>query len=233
MTMNGNNPIRRVSVFTTGTVQVHPDHMAATWRPTWLWVLTSRRWTAPRPINVFVIEHKNGLVLFDTGQDRASITDPEYFPSGLLMGPLYRMARFEMAADQTLSAQLSAIGYRAGDVGTVVLSHLHGDHIGGLREVSQADILVSQSEWATLSGPWPELAGVMRRHIELPGLKWIQIEPAPIHDPSLAPFGAGHDLFGDGSLIAVPTPRTHRRVYLAHRAQAGPADFGAGRGSDI
>ena len=200
------DPIRRVSVFSTGTVRIHPEHMAATWRPVWLWVLSSRQWTNPLPINVFVIEHRDGLVLFDTGQDRASITDPGYFPSGPLLGSLFSMARFEMAAAQTLSAQLERLGYRAGDVRTVVLSHLHGDHIGGLGEVAQAELLVSRDEWNTLSGSWPELAGIMRRHILLPGLRWRQIEPAPLHDPALAPFDVGHDLFGDGSLVMVPAP---------------------------
>jgi N-acyl homoserine lactone hydrolase len=204
--MNRSDPIRRVSVVSTGTVQIHPQHMAGTWQPTFLWVLMSRRWTAPRPINVFAIEHRDALVLFDTGQDRASVTDPGYFPPGLLLGALYRMSRFDMAANQTLSMLLKGIGYRAGAVDMVVLSHLHGDHIGGLREVSHAELLVSRSEWNTLSGPWPELAGVLRRHIELPGLRWRQIEPVPIHDPTLAPFDIGHDLFGDGSLVLVPTP---------------------------
>ncbi len=200
------DPIRRVSVISTGAVQIHPDHMACTWRPPWLWVLTSRKWTAPRPIHVYVIEHRDGLVLFDTGLDRASITDPKYFPSGVLLASLYRMARFKMAANQTLTALLTGLGYSVRDVSTVVLSHLHGDHIGGLREVSHAEILVGRSEWATLSGRWPELAGVMRRHIELPGLRWRQIEQAPIHDPALAPFDAGNDLFGDGTMVLVPTP---------------------------
>lgn len=206
MTMNGNGPIRRVSVVSAGAVQIHPEHMACTWRPTWLWVLASKQWTAPLPINVYVIEHRDGLVLFDTGQDRASVTNPEYFPSGLLLSPLYGMARFAMAADQTLTALLARLGYRVRDVSMVVLSHLHGDHIGGLREVAQAELLVSRAEWDTLSGPWPELAGVMRRHIELPGLRWRQIDPAPLRDPALAPFDAGHDLFADGSLVMVPTP---------------------------
>jgi N-acyl homoserine lactone hydrolase len=201
-----NTPIRRVSVLSTGCVQIHPDHMAGMWRPTWLWVLTSQQWTAPRPINVYVIEHRDGLVLFDTGLDLACITDPDYFPSGFLVASLYRMARFDMAADQTLTALLAGLGYHVGDVGKVVLSHLHGDHIGGLPEVTQAELLVDQSEWATLSGRWPELAGVMRRHIQLPDLKWRHIEPEPLHDPALAPFEAGHDVFGDGSMVIVPTP---------------------------
>ena len=52
-------------------------------KPLYWWLLTSRRWLPPRPINVYVVEHANGLVLFDTGQDRASVTDPSYFPGGL------------------------------------------------------------------------------------------------------------------------------------------------------
>jgi glyoxylase-like metal-dependent hydrolase (beta-lactamase superfamily II) len=204
--MNTVDPIHRVSVLSTGTVQIRPDHVASTWRPTMLWLATSRTWTAPRPINVYVIEHREGLVLFDTGQDRASVTDPGYFPGGVT-GALYRrLARFEIAEQDTLTAQLARLGYAAGEVGTAVLSHLHQDHIGGLAELPAAELVVSASEWATLSGPRPELDGLMRAHIDLPGLRWRRIDPAPTDDPALAPFTAAHDLLGDGSLTVVPTP---------------------------
>jgi len=94
--MNVTDPVRRVSVVSTGQVQIRPDHLASTWRPTYLWLLSSRSWTGPRPINAYVIEHRDGLVLFDTGQDRASVTDPRYFPGGVT-GVLYdRLARFEI-----------------------------------------------------------------------------------------------------------------------------------------
>jgi N-acyl homoserine lactone hydrolase len=66
-------------------------------------------------------------VLFDTGQDRASVTDPGYFPGGMT-GALYgRLARFEISPDETLSAGLGRLGYAAGDVTTAVISHLHQD----------------------------------------------------------------------------------------------------------
>ena len=145
--MNQNDPIRRVSVVSTGHVQIRPDHLASTWRPTAWWLLVSRRWTGPRPINAYVIEHRDGLVLFDTGQDRASVTDPGYFP-GAITGVLYgRLARFEISPQQTLSAGLDRLGYAVGDVRIAVLSHLHQDHIGGLAELSHADIMVSHAEW--------------------------------------------------------------------------------------
>ncbi len=57
-----------------GQVQIRADHVASTWRPTAVWLLASQTWTGPRPINAYVIEHRDGLVLFDTGQDRASVT---------------------------------------------------------------------------------------------------------------------------------------------------------------
>jgi N-acyl homoserine lactone hydrolase len=170
------------------------------------WLMASRSWTGPRPINAYVIEHRDGLVLFDTGQDRASVTDPGYFPRGVA-GVLYgRLARFEIGPQETLSAGLGRLGYAAGDVTTAVISHLHQDHIGGLAELSDADIVVSQAEWDTLSSPLPELRGLMRGHIDLPGLRWHRITTAPSDDPGLAPFRSSHDLFGDGSLVLLPTP---------------------------
>jgi glyoxylase-like metal-dependent hydrolase (beta-lactamase superfamily II) len=122
--MDPTDPIRRVSVVSTGQVQIRPDHLASTWRPTLWWLLASRRWTGSRPINAYVIEHRDGLVLFDAGQDRASVTDPGYFPGGMT-GVLYRRpARFAIGPTETLTAGLDRLGYAAGDVRTAVLSHL-------------------------------------------------------------------------------------------------------------
>ena len=200
------DPVRAVSVISTGTVRIHPEQLFGTRQPLYWWLLTSRRWTAPRPINVYVIEHVRGLVLFDTGQDRASVTDSGYFPGGLT-GSLYRrLARFDIGEDDTLTAQLAALGYAAADVDTAIVSHLHEDHIGGLRELTGAKLLVSAAEWAELTGPAPELRGFLRRHILLPGLKWHQVAALRTSDPTLAPFTESFDVFGDGSLVLLPTP---------------------------
>jgi N-acyl homoserine lactone hydrolase len=200
------SPVISVGMVSTGTVQVHPDHIASTWKPMLLWMLTSTTWAAPRPINVTVIEHNDGLVLFDTGQDRASLTDPGYFPGGMTGAMYRRSAKASIPVDQTLSAGLERLGYAASDVSVVVLSHLHQDHIGGLGQFAHARIYVSQAEWDTLDEPRAELAGLMRRHIDLPGLQWTKITPEPTADRALRPFTVAHDLFGDGSLVLVPTP---------------------------
>jgi hypothetical protein len=57
-----------VSVVSTGTVEIHPEHAYGTRKPLYWWLLTSRKWLPPRPINVYVIGHAKGLVLFDTAK---------------------------------------------------------------------------------------------------------------------------------------------------------------------
>lgn len=200
------SPIRRVARFSTGTVDIHPQHVYRGHSPMYWWILTSRRWLTRRPINVYVVEHANGVVLFDTGQDRASVTDLSYFPDGPV-GLIYRrLARFEIAQDETLTAGLARLGYRPADVTTAIISHLHQDHIGGIGEIPGADLLVSAEEWRSLHRPMAEARGLLRAHIEVPGLRWSPVELAALEDPSLAPFTTGRDVFGDGSLVLLPTP---------------------------
>jgi glyoxylase-like metal-dependent hydrolase (beta-lactamase superfamily II) len=200
------DPIRNVRVISTGTVDIHPQHAYGSRAPTYWWILTSRRWLTRRPINVFVIEHRNGLVLFDTGQDRASVTDPDYFPSGPLGWFYNRLARFDIEPRDTLPDQLERIGYAAGNVDVAVLSHLHQDHIGGLPHLHGARIVVADSEHAMLDSRLDEARGVLSRHINLPGLNWDPIQPGPLDDADIAPFTHGIDLMGDHSMVLLPTP---------------------------
>ena len=228
--------VKAVSVVSTGTVRIHPEHARGTRRPLYWWLLTSRQWTPSRPVNVYVIEHAKGLVLFDTGQDRASVTDDTYFPGGLT-GYLYdRLAHFDIGEQDTLTALLATLGYSPSDVGTVILSHLHQDHIGGLAELTGSDLLVSAAEWAELAKPSPELRGFLRSHIQLPGLKWRQVSLEPADDLALTPFTESLDVMGDGSLMLLPTPgHTAGSVSLLVRRAgrpplllAGDLTYGAG-----
>ena len=161
-------------------------------------------------------------MLFDTGQDRRSITDRRYFPGGVA-GYLYRrLARFDIAESDTLTARLAAIGYDIRDVHTVVLSHLHQDHIGGLPELTHARIVVDPAERAQLRNPVAVFAGIMKAHIDLAGLRWHDAAYEPT--AGIEPFGAAFDLFGDSSMLVVPTAgHTPGSVSLLVRQPSKPS----------
>jgi len=218
------HPVKQVSVLSTGTVQIRPEHVETNGTPLLWWLNTSRRWTAPRPINVYVIEHDSGLVLFDTGQDRRSVTDPSYFPGGFVGHNYRRLAKFDIPEDRTLGEQLSALGHDIADVRVAILSHLHQDHIGGLRELpTTAEVLVSGEDLASVDKPLAVLGGLMRDHIMLPGIRWVPIEMRPVEDGSISPFTTGHDVMGDGSLLLLPTPgHTPGSTSLLLRSQGLP-----------
>lgn len=215
--------VQRVARFSTGTVDIHPQHAYRGHSPMYWWILTSRRWRTGCPINVYVIEHTDGVVLFDTGQDRASVTDPCYFPGGPT-GVIYRrLARFHIDERDTLTAGLERLGYRTGDVTTAVISHLHQDHIGGVREIAHANLLVSPDEWRSLHRPMAEPRGLLRTHIEVPGLAWSPVDFHPLEDPTVQPFTTGLDLFGDGALVLFATPgHTHGSMSMLVRRPDGP-----------
>ncbi|MEN8145759.1 MAG: MBL fold metallo-hydrolase [Gemmatimonadota bacterium] len=201
--MNGS--VRSVAVIRTGWGEAHREHVYGSRKPALWWIFAGRK-RVRLPINVFIIEHSDGLILFDTGQDRAVITDPDYWPDRITRLFMRHIFRFHIGVEDTLTKQLELAGYAVSDVRKAVISHLHADHVGGIREIPQADLVVSSEAWRHMLGPHPEREMVLRRDIEIPGAKWHKITFTPTDDPSLAPFTHAYDLNGDGSMMLLPTP---------------------------
>lgn len=186
------------------------------------WVLTSRSWIEV-PINAYLLEHRDGLVLFDTGMSPAIVSDPSYIPSSIGRFFLNRVFRLHIGPEDSLSHRLRALGFDPADIRTVVISHLHFDHVGGIAEVAQAELLVAREEWRQLSGPYPERDWILREHIELADAKWRPIDFGPSDDPLVELFGGGHDVMSDGSMVLLPTPgHTPGSLSMLVRSDAFP-----------
>jgi len=136
--------IKSVSVISTGSADVHPEHIFGTRKPSLWWVFTSKRWVQI-PIYVFIIEHSQGLVLFDAGMDRAVMTNPDFFPDKVTKYIFSHVFRFHQGPEETLTRQLELAGFRVGDVQKAAISHLHWDHVGGIREIPQAELVASHT----------------------------------------------------------------------------------------
>ena len=196
--------VRSVHFIATGSVEQHREHRYGTRKPQLWWVLTSRSWVKI-PIGAYVIQHRDGVVLFDTGMDPA-IAEPGYIDHPIGKFLLHRIFRLHIGPEDALGRQLEAIDVPADSVQKAIISHLHFDHIGGIADIPQAELLVSKDEWQRLSEPRPEQDWILREHIELPGAKWRQIDFDPTDDPLLEDFGGCYDVMGDGSLVLIPTP---------------------------
>jgi glyoxylase-like metal-dependent hydrolase (beta-lactamase superfamily II) len=174
-------------------------------RADWLWL----------PIPAFLVEHPTaGPLLVDTGLHPSAADDP-----ALNMGRAARLLyRVRMERGQAIAAQLEARGIAPTDVRTVVMTHLHVDHAGGVPEFPAATFVVDRREWAAAaSGGWRE--GYRARQFDH-AFDWREIDyDAPSID-SFASFGQSFDLFGDGSVRLLSTPghsAGHQSVLLRLR----------------
>src|SRR5215212_10441005 len=119
----------RVHAVQTGTVRIKTRqlHGVGGGRTRPLRTLLDREWTEPLPILAWLIEHPDGLIVVDTG-DSAGVMDRSWVPR---WQPFWKFGvRFDVKQEQEIGPQLRAMGFEPDDVRTVVLTHLHGDHVG-------------------------------------------------------------------------------------------------------
>lgn len=84
----------------------------------------------PIPIMTFLIDHPDGLVLYDTGWSKLE-RSPRSWP---------------ISDDEMVINRLNKIGVHPRDIRYVICSHLHVDHAGGLEDFIDSEIIVSDVE---------------------------------------------------------------------------------------
>jgi N-acyl homoserine lactone hydrolase len=136
------------------------------------------------PVPSWLVRHPLGNVVFDVGLHPDLAERPES------LGPLAKRFTPELEPDGTVGHRLAEHGVDPLGNLTVVLSHCHFDHVGGLCELPNARVVIQADEWIAATG-----------------------EDDVAYDKSLYELGhdvlaiAGiHDLFGDGTVACIPTP---------------------------
>ncbi len=95
-----------------------------------------------------LVERSDGLLLVDTGFGTADLADPRRLgrPFRTAMRPL-------LLPEETALAQVEALGYDAGDVTDIALTHLDLDHAGGLGDFPRARVHLYDTELAAARDP--------------------------------------------------------------------------------
>jgi glyoxylase-like metal-dependent hydrolase (beta-lactamase superfamily II) len=156
------------------------------------------------PIRYGVFEHPSqGFVLIDTGYG------PDLVHSRDLNVIVYRnLLRPRLIATGEADAVVHELGAKQSDIRHIVLTHLHADHMCGLKRFPNATIHASA---ASLNG-WQNPSGFSSTHKGffpslLPTISDRNVRS--IESAATAPLpwgGTGYDVFGDNSLVAVNLP---------------------------
>jgi glyoxylase-like metal-dependent hydrolase (beta-lactamase superfamily II) len=108
----------------------------------------------------------------------------------------------EVAAGQELPAAMRAAGLDVDDVGEVVITHAHGDHIDGLVHL-RSRVLINETE---LRAAGSAIARVMRRVLRQPLPPGFAPETFVLDDGAFGAFPRSRALSDDGRIVAVVTP---------------------------
>ena len=201
-----------LTFISTGTVKIRPSMRgqpatsfagrSATLRR--LWSFTDRKWSPDLPIGVFVISHPDGPILFDTGES-PMCNDPGYLPWWV---PERMVASYTITPDDGIVTQLAAHGIDPKSLQAIVISHLHGDHAGGLKDLAAAapdvPVYVSRGQWDAF-GNSPFLAtfkGCAPQHWP----KDFRPKLLEFTDHIVGPWKQSAKITPDGKVLAVPTP---------------------------
>ncbi|MEP6733728.1 MAG: N-acyl homoserine lactonase family protein [bacterium] len=191
----------RIHAIQTGTVSVHELQRSGHGRGLVRALNTMRdtHWTPALPIFTWVIEHPEGVIVVDSG-DTSRTATPGYFPR---WHPYFRWGvRIDVTPEEEIGPQLRLLGISTSDVRTVIMTHLHTDHAGGLSHFPDSDIFVDAREYEVARG----IPGMMRGYLPHRWPDWFAPRPMPWMHDDIGPFDRCAVITRAGDVRVLPTP---------------------------
>jgi len=180
-----------------------------------LGIFTDSDWTEWLPTYAWVIDHREGVIVVDTG---AAVHLRETAKS---LHPYMRWGvAFEIEPDEEIGPQLRKLGIGAHDVKKVVLTHMHMDHDGGLAHFPNSQILVARGELQAARG----FMGRVRGYLPNRWPSWLDPTPLDLTSEPFGPFAASTRLTQDGDVRAIATPG-HTADHISIIVQDGDMAF--------
>lgn len=159
-----------------------------------------RAWTEPLPYYNWVIEHPEGVILIDTGETVRAL-QPDYYPA-LNRFFIQQNTRIFVQPEDEIGPQLQTLGFKPGDVRWVILTHMHQDHVGGLRYFPKAEFLVSRTEYEATQ---TRMGRMMQGYMPQNWPEWFAPRLIDYRPESIGPFPQSFALTRAGDVHFVPT----------------------------
>jgi len=158
LTINGQ--VVKVHLVSTGAVSVKTKFREATKTGFLAMVdfILDKKFTEWMPIWVMIVEHPEGVFVIDTGEN-ADVNNPGYFKSSGMFANWFDTTQFKFKVDrdEEIGPQLDQLIIPMEKIKAVVLTHLHLDHIDGLKYFPSTPIIVNRKEWERPFGDLPKL----------------------------------------------------------------------------
>lgn len=161
-------------------------------------ILFTDKWGEWMPIYCWLIKTNDELILIDTGET-SKIFEDGYLPKG---GMYHKVVQTKIKKEEEIDQQLLKLGFKTKDVNKVILTHMHGDHIGGLSHFSHCEILVSQREYELASGTKGPGNGYFSKNWP----DWFKPTLIKYEDKAEGEFAKCHNVAKSESITLVPTP---------------------------
>lgn len=145
-----------------------------------------------------VVKHPAGLVVIDPAFGEAIGDELRR------AGPFARLLFGDERTKRPLTAALRAAGIAPEDVRLALVTHVHWDHTGALRDLPGARVLAPKADlaWAQHFHRYFD-HGAMPHHLD--AVK-ERLGGFDFTGPPVDGFPASFDVLGDGSIVAVPLP---------------------------
>jgi len=156
------------------------------------------KWGEWMPTYCWLIEHPEGLILVDTGET-AQIYEKDYLPDG---GLYHKAVETRIEPAEEITQQLAKIGFTPKDVKTVIFTHLHGDHIGGLPHFEHCKFYVAKTEYEFATSKKGPGNGYFKKNWPA----WFQPELVNYDSVAEGNFSQSKKITTDGQIVLVPTP---------------------------
>lgn len=144
------------------------------------------------------VKHPAGLLIIDPAFG-LSIADDLH-----RAGPFVMSVMGDERSKTPLVKVMESAGMAASDARYAVLTHTHWDHIGALGDLPAARVLIARDELA-FAAPLTRFFdhGVMPHHLKRAKERLFAFD---FNGPPIDGFEHSFDVFGDGSVVAVPLP---------------------------